>query len=221
MTTVSSSTASSTAASASATSKETLLGSYDLFLTLLTTQIQNQDPLEPLDASQYTQQLVQYSSVEQAIQTNQYLESLMTMMQASQASSYVSYLGSHVTASGASAMLADGEATWKASVTEAASGTVEIRNSAGATIYQGEVDFTKGSNTFTWDGKSTNGVASPDGAYSISFNLSNAAGNKVTPATQISGTVDRVDMSTGTPYLEIGGVSIPVSSVSSVAKAAS
>ncbi|WP_430511523.1 flagellar hook assembly protein FlgD [Pannonibacter phragmitetus] len=219
MATVSANTAANTAQSSSAASKQTLLGSYDLFLTLLTTQIQNQDPLEPLDASQYTQQLVQYSSVEQAIKSNEYLENLIAMMQAGQASSYVNYLGSQVTASGASTVLENGEATWKANVSEAATGLVEIRNSAGAKVYEGKVDFSRGDNTFVWDGKSSNGIAVPDGAYSISFQLSNAAGNKVTPVTQISGKVDRVDLSSGTPYLEIGGVSIPVSSVTSVSRA--
>lgn len=219
MATVSANTAANTAQSSSAASKETLLGSYDLFLTLLTTQIQNQDPLEPLDASQYTQQLVQYSSVEQAIKSNEYLENLMAMMEAGQASSYVNYLGSQVTATGASTVLADGEATWKANSPEAASGTVEIRNSAGAKVYEGKVDFSKGNNTFVWDGKSSSGVGLPDGSYTVSFQLTNAAGNKVTPTTQISGTVDRVDLSSGTPYLEIGGVSIPVSSVTSVSRA--
>ncbi|MBA4203758.1 MAG: flagellar hook capping protein [Polymorphum sp.] len=219
MATVSTNNAAAAAQGSSAASKETLLGSYDLFLTLLTTQIKNQDPLEPLDASQYTQQLVQYSSVEQAIKSNQHLESLIAMMQAGQASSYVNYLGSQVTASGASSVLTNGEAIWKANVSEAASGTVEIRNSAGAKVYEGPVEFNRGNNTFTWDGKTATGSVMPDGAYTVSFRLSNAAGNKVTPTTQISGVVDRVDLSSGTPYLEIGGVSIPVSSVTSVARA--
>ncbi|MFN4167496.1 MAG: flagellar hook assembly protein FlgD [Pannonibacter phragmitetus] len=219
MATVSTNNAAAAAQGSSAASKQTLLGSYDLFLTLLTTQIKNQDPLEPLDASQYTQQLVQYSSVEQAIKSNQHLESLLTMMQAGQASSYVNYLGAQVTASGASTVLAGGEASWKANVSEAATGLVEIRNSAGAKVYEGKVDFSRGNNTFVWDGKTSTGVNLPDGAYTASFQLTNAAGNKVTAVTQISGKVDRVDLSSGTPYLEIGGVSIPVSSVTSVSKA--
>lgn len=218
MATVSANTAANTAQSSSAASQQALLGSYDLFLKILTTQIKNQNPLEPQDPMQFTQQLVQYSNVEQAIKSNQHLESLISMAQAGQASSYVSYLGSQVTASGASTVLSNGEAIWKATVPEAASGIVEIRNSAGAKVYEGKVAFSSGANTFAWDGKAENGVALPDGAYTVSFQVSNAAGAKVTPATQISGKVDRVDLSSGNPFLEIGGVSIPVSSVTSVSK---
>lgn len=214
----SSSSSSSTTSSSNAASNA-LSGNYELFLTLLTTQIQNQDPLDPLDSAEYTNQLVQYSSVEQSIQTNQYLETLVSAMEASRASSYVSYLGAEVTASGSSTMLTGGEANWSYNVSEAATGTVEIRNTSGALIYSGDMEMAKGSGTYSWDGTTNSGTKADDGSYSISFKMKDSAGNTETVSTQFTGVVDEVDLSSGEAYLKIGSLRIPVSSVLSVSKA--
>ncbi|WP_417686589.1 flagellar hook assembly protein FlgD [Roseibium sp.] len=210
------STSSASSKSASQVASTSLIGNYDLFLSLLTTQIQNQDPLDPLDSAEYTNQLVQYSAVEQSIQTNAYLEELVAAMESSQASSYVSYLGSKVTASGATAMLSDGEAAWSYSIAEEASGTVEITNSSGAVVYSGDVTLAKGSGTYTWDGVGESGAASPEGAYTVKFKLTDNSGNTESVTTKVSGVVDQVDLSTGSAFLRVGDVKIPVSSVTSV-----
>ncbi len=215
MTTVDSATAANGTSKSSAASNA-LMGNYDLFLSILTTQVQNQDPLNPMDSSEYTTQLVQYSSVEQSIQTNKYLEQLVAAMETNQASSYVSYLGSTVTAVGTTTMLADGKAAWSYSIPEDASGTVEIRNSGGALVYSGEVSLDKGTGTYEWDGVGDSGTNSPDGAYTISFDLQTSSDNAVLLKTEISGVVDEVDLSTPTPYLKIGDNRIPVSAVQSV-----
>ncbi|WP_346910114.1 flagellar hook capping FlgD N-terminal domain-containing protein [uncultured Roseibium sp.] len=214
MTSVSSATSAS-GTSASSAASDSLMGNYDLFLSILTTQVQNQDPLNPMDSSEYTTQLVQYSSVEQSIQTNKYLEQLVSSMAANQASSYVNYLGSTVTASGSTAMLEDGNANWSYNVAEDATGTVTIKNSNGATVYSGDVSLAKGTGTYSWDGLGSSGN-SPDGAYTISFDLKNSAGNSILAKTEVSGKVDEVDLSGDTPYLKVGNVSIPVTSVQSV-----
>lgn len=215
MTEVGSTTANSSS-SALNSSSEALAGNYELFLSLLTTQIQNQDPLDPLDSAEYTNQLVQYSSVEQSIQTNQYLEQMMASLATSQASSYVNYLGSEVTASGDTAMLQNGNAAWSYSVAEDAAGTVEIRNSSGAVVYTGDAQLSAGSGTFQWDGVGDTNTASPDGAYTISFALENGSGSSASVNTEINGIVSKVDLSTGSAFLTVGGVRVPVTSVQSV-----
>jgi len=214
MTTVNSATSAS-GASASSAASDALLGNYDLFLSILTTQVQNQDPLNPMDSSEYTSQLVQYSTVEQSIQTNKYLEQLVASMAANQASNYVNYLGSTVTAAGGTTMLEDGNANWSYTLQEDASGTVTIKNSSGGTVYSGEVSLSKGKGTYSWDGVGSSGT-SPDGAYTISFDLKNSAGNSILAKTEVTGTVDEVDLSGSTPYLKVGNVNIPVTSVLSV-----
>ena len=85
--------AATAAASQTATAKTSLSGNFDMFLRLLTTQLQNQDPLEPLDSTKFTEQLVSYSQVEQQINTNANLEALLALTKAGAGSIAVSYLG--------------------------------------------------------------------------------------------------------------------------------
>ena len=204
------------AQTASRSSLSSLSANYELFLSILTTQIQNQDPLDPLDSAEYTSQLVQYSSVEQAIQTNSYLEDLIAATQSSQAASYVSYIGNEVTASGDTTMFANGKASWNYELSEDAAGTFEIRNSAGAVVYSADLTLEAGDGTFNWDGTTDSGGTAADGAYTVSFKLTDADGNSETVTTNMTGIVDGVDVSSGEAFLIIGDTRIPVSAVRSV-----
>jgi len=203
-------------AGGSASAGQSMLGNYDLFLTLLTTQIQNQDPLEPLDSSEYTNQLVQYSSVEQSIQTNDYLQQLVASMESAQATSYFSYIGSQVTASGDTSSLTGGRASWDYTVGQDATGTVEVINAQGKVVYSDQISASAGAGSFVWDGKNSSGGQEPDGSYKINFKLANSGGSAVPASVEISGVVDGVDLTTGTPFLEIGTAKVPVSAVKSV-----
>lgn len=207
---------SNTNTASQSSSYQSLVGNYELFLTLLTTQVQNQDPLDPLDSAEYTNQLVQYSAVEQSIQTNDYLAQIMATMESSQASGYVSYLGTEVTAAGGTTMLSNGSANWAYSVTEEASGTFEIRDANGTPVYSGDVTLSPGGGNFTWDGETDAGGQARNGAYSIVFDVTDAAGNAEPVSIETTGVVDGLDLSTGTPFLRIGDVSVPVSAVRSV-----
>src|SRR5882724_10025475 len=100
----------------SATDKTTLAGNFNTFLTLLTTQLKNQNPLDPLDTNQFTSQLVQFASVEQQINMNQQLTTLVAMQKATQTTSAMSFLGSTATVDGSSTRLANGSAGWSFSV---------------------------------------------------------------------------------------------------------
>lgn len=217
MATVSSAT-SSTALTNSGTSQQGLMASYELFLSILTTQIQNQDPLDPMDSAEYTNQLVQYSNVEQAIQQNKNLESIISTLQSNQSMGYVSYIGNEVSADASSTTLSGSEAQWNYSIKEDASGTFEIRNTTGAIVYSGEVSLKAGAGTFVWDGRTDSGDEAVDGVYSISFSVKDAGSRSEKVTTALTGVVDSVDWSTGEPILKVGGQSIPVSSVTSVSK---
>src|SRR5436190_1843670 len=107
------STISQTAAAASTTdatsSLAKLSGNYTQFLKLLTAQLQNQDPLKPMDTAQFTQQLVQFANVEQSIATNKNLENLVTLQQASQNAQATSYIGRTVESVGATQSLVNGK----------------------------------------------------------------------------------------------------------------
>ena len=104
-------------------SRKTIADNFDTFLQLLITQLKNQNPLEPLDTNQFTQQLVQFTSVEQQLKTNEFLEAMMQSSQNSTNAQAVSYVGKTVTASGATTDLLDGAANWIYRVDAAAENT--------------------------------------------------------------------------------------------------
>lgn len=217
MTTVSSSTSTGTT-STSAISQSGLMANYELFLSILTTQIQNQDPLDPMDSSEYTTQLVQYSNVEQSIQQNKNLENIITMLESSHMMSYVNYIGNEVTMDASSAVLSGGQASWDYDAPKAASGTVTIRNEEGAVVFSDEIDLAAGSNTYSWDGQMDNGVDAESGTYSISFNMRDKNEKVVNVSTVTKGVVEGVDWSTGKMYLKVNGNLVPVSEILSVSQ---
>ncbi|MEP3048227.1 MAG: flagellar hook capping FlgD N-terminal domain-containing protein [Roseibium sp.] len=217
MTTISSS-ASAGLQGGSETSQQGLTANYELFLRILTTQVQNQDPLDPMDSAEYTSQLVQYTNVEQTIQTNKNLEQLIAMQQSSHTMNYVSYIGNEVTADASTAILSNGQASWSVDIDEFGSGTYEIRNSAGSVVYTGETELNAGAGTFEWDGLTNSGSQAVNGTYSVHFNLQNGEGRQEPVSTVVKGIVDSVDWSSGDLFLKVGGRDIPVSSVKSVSR---
>jgi flagellar basal-body rod modification protein FlgD len=215
----------STAAAASSTAatgttdiaSQQLAGNFDTFLQLLTTQLQNQDPLDPLDTSQFTQQLVEFASVEQQINANTNLQTLIGLQQTSEATSAMQFLGSNVTVNGSTAALsASSAASWTFNAPSAATGTVTITSSTGQTAFTGPVSLTAGSQTYNWNGTGTNGVTWPAGNYTMAVTATGAAGQAVTITTQVQGTVTGVDTSQNPPTLTVGGQSYAISAIQSI-----
>ncbi len=210
-TTISSSTTNSTNAAQSA-----LSGNYTMFLNLLTTQLQNQDPTNPMDASQFTQQLVEYSQVEQQINTNATLSTIANSLSVSNATSMLSYVGQTVTADGSQTTLSNGNAQWSFSLDRNASATINVLNSAGNVVYTQTGSYPSGTSTFQWNGTGTGGVTEPAGTYKISVTGQDSAGNAATVSTDVTGQVTGVDFSSGQPYLNVNGSKVSVWSVTSV-----
>lgn len=197
-----------------------LVGNYETFLTLLTTQLKNQSPLDPMDANQFTEQLVQYSSVEQQIKANQQMENLVAMSAANNALNSLNFVGKTVTIDGSKGNLTNGGTlTYKFDMPSDAKGTVTIRNASGqvVTVKQG-VEFKSGAQTYEWNGKNSAGVRMAPGTYSIQIDALDASGNNVAATTDQTGTVDKVDVSSSNPLLIIGGQAIAMSQVKSIAQ---
>src|SRR5208282_664684 len=121
--TTTSSTAAATSSSSNSSAMQQLSGNLNTFLTLLTTQLQHQDPLSPMDSTQFTQQLVEYSQVEQQIDTNSNLQSLISLQQNGAGAAAVGYLGKDVTVTNGNAALTNGSATWNYTLGTDASST--------------------------------------------------------------------------------------------------
>jgi flagellar basal-body rod modification protein FlgD len=210
---------STTAASASGSSGNAmnqLSGNFDTFLKLLTTQLQNQDPLSPMDTSQFTQQLVEYSQVEQQIGTNSNLQTLISQGTSQSASYATGYLGKTVTVSGGEGSLTNGQARWTYNLaTAATSTTLSITDAHGNVVYGGSGPTAAGNNTVTWNGVDNAGNQLPDGTYTLAVKAT-AGGQTITSSVTSVGTVSEIDMSSGTPQLLIGSMEVPLSAISSV-----
>jgi len=189
---------------------------FNTFLTLLTTQLQNQDPLSPMDTDQFTNQLVQFASVEQQINMNTSLSTLISLQQTAQATSALSFLGATVVVSGNSAQLANGQATWNYAVASPATATINIANSSGQLVYSTTQTVQPGTQTFTWNGRDSLGNVVPAGTYTMAVSAIGASGQTVPVTTQVQGVVSGVDVSTNPPTLTIGGQTYPLNQITQV-----
>jgi flagellar basal-body rod modification protein FlgD len=192
-----------TAATQGAADRSRLSDNYDTFLVLLTAQLQNQDPLSPMDSTQFTQQLVQYSQVEQQIRTNEQLEGLVLQYQAASAGAALSYLGKDAIIEADETYLAGGAANWAYNLPSTADTlTMQVRDASGRLVYTDETQpRTAGEHLFSWDGTKNDGSTATDGVYSITITARNAAGEAITPTVNVRETIMGVDFSGATPLV--------------------
>lgn len=182
----------------------TIASNFQTFLTLLTTQLQNQNPLSPLDTNQFTAQLVQFAGVEQQLKQNEQLTSLINLEKTAQSTQALAYVGNNVAVDGSTQDF-NGSATWNLNSPAAATATITISTAAGSTAYTGQFSLTNGKASFVWDGKGNDGTQYPAGAYKMTATYKDSAGKDVAIPTEIQGVVDSVDLTAQPPLLSIGG----------------
>jgi flagellar basal-body rod modification protein FlgD len=205
---------STTGGSLSSTAGGSIAGNFQTFLTLLTTQLKNQNPLDPLDTNQFTQQLVQFASVEQQLKTNDELTSLVSMQQAAQSTQALAFVGKTAVVSGSTASLTNAQATWDLSIPANSNLTVNITNSAGQTVYTGNYSANAGNNQpFVWNGKGSDGSQWPDGDYKLTATAVDGSGGPVAVTTQVQGVVSSVDLTQQPPLLTIGSQTYTVNQI--------
>jgi len=210
-----------TAQAAGAVGSQQLAGNFDTFLQLLTTQLQNQNPLDPLDTNQFTEQLVEFASVEQQVDMNTNLQTLISMQQTSEATSALQFLGTTVTVNGSTAALStatSSPATWTITAPTPATANVTVTSSTGQTAYSGTLSLNTGTQSFSWNGQGNNGVTWPDGTYKMTINATNANGQPVTVTTQVQGVVSGVNVSQNPPLLTVGGQNFTISQIQSISR---
>jgi len=207
---------SSSSSSSSVVDRTTIANNFDTFLQLLTTQLKNQNPLDPLDTNQFTQQLVEFSGVEQQLKTNDFLSSLVQANANTTNSNAVNYIGKTVTASGVRSELVNNKAQWNFTIADAANVTVNIKDANGNTVYTEQGAMQAGSGTFTWDGKDNQGNTKPAGTYTISMQAVTGEGKTINVSTETTGTVTGVDFTGSEPVLLVGNTRLNLSGVTSV-----
>lgn len=198
------------APSAADTSRTQLAGNFDTFLSLLTTQLQNQDPLSPVDTDQFTQQLVQFTGVEQQIQTNSLLQSLVGQTNASSAGSALGFLGQIAEFNSGEAVLEEGAGIDFALrvPTNATSAQLIVSDAFGREIFQTSADQSGfgTTQTFTWDGRTSNGSPAPPGRYTLTTRAVDASGAELPVSVAVRESITGVDLSRGEPlYLTRSG----------------
>jgi flagellar basal-body rod modification protein FlgD len=213
----SSTSSSSAASSANALASQQIAGNFQSFLQLLTVQLQNQNPLSPLDTNQFTQQLVEFAGVQQQLNTNDSLATLVSLQQATQSTEALSYVGKTVTVSGNTATMANSEAVWALSVPNASTVDVSIASSTGQTVFTGTYNVSAGNNQpFEWNGMGSDGTQNPDGNYTLTATAKDSAGNTVGVTTSVGGIVSSVDLTQSPPMLTIGGQTYTLSQIQSI-----
>jgi flagellar basal-body rod modification protein FlgD len=202
---------------------KSLGGDYSNFLTLLTAQLKNQDPLSPMDTTQFTQQLVQFSAVEQQINGNKKLDQLIGLQSTANAYGAVGFVGTTIAANSDDFPLQGGKSKFDYKIEHASasgSATLKILNAAGNVVMLKQVDAAVGSHPVEWDGTDYFGNQLADGKYSVSVSYTDQNGKTYDSPITSYGKVDSAEITDGTVYLKMGDVTIPLSDVLNISKPA-
>jgi flagellar basal-body rod modification protein FlgD len=216
MTAITATPVATSSAATSAVNNTEIASNFTTFLQLLTTQLQNQNPLDPLDTNQFTQQLVEFAGVEQQMKTNDTLSTLVSLQQSAQTTQALQLVGATVVVNGSTAQLANNQATWSLNATQPATATITITSSTGQTAYSGTTAVNAGAQNFTWNGQGNDGTIWPAGNYTLTATATSASGQTTVLSTQVQGKVSSVDLSQTPPVLSIGGQNYTLSQIQQI-----
>jgi flagellar basal-body rod modification protein FlgD len=195
-----------------------IAGNFQTFLQLLTTQLQNQNPLDPLDTNQFTQQLVEFAGVEQQLNANSSLQTLVSLQQTAQSTQALQFVGKTAVVNGNTNSLVNSQATWDLNIPSNSDVTLSIANASGQTVFTGTYSANAGNNQpFTWNGQGNDGTQWPDGQYTLTATAADASGNSVAVTTQVQGVVSSVDLTQSPPLLTIAGQTYTVNQIQRIA----
>ena len=194
-----------------------LASNFETFLSLLTSQLRNQDPLSPVDSNQFTAQLTQMAGVEQQLLTNELLKSLVSAQGGGGGlESAATYIGKDATAAWSATKFTGGEAAWSYEIaSNAASAKLEVVDGAGNVVWSGDApNKTTGVHEFSWNGEATSGIDGQEGeVYSLRITAQEAAGGAIDAQVLTKGRITGVEMYDGEAFLTVGNSILPLSSV--------
>lgn len=194
----------------------TLAGNFSDFLTLLTTQLQNQDPTDPLDTNEFTTQLVQFALVEQQINANANLETLIALNQGQQVLQASSLIGTRVVADSDRMAVQDGSGEIRFDSDIAAPTLVSVLDATGRAIHSETVQARPGENRWVWDGRGAGPGRLPDGAWTVTVIQPRADGTtQVLPFGTVA-TVTGAQRSGSTMQVQLGALNVGLDAVTSV-----
>jgi flagellar basal-body rod modification protein FlgD len=207
----------STPSGSTANSAAGLTQNFNTFLTLLTTQLQNQDPLSPLDTNQFTQQLVSFSGVEQQINTNSNLQQLIALQGAGESISALPLVGQNIEYNAPTAPLSNSQANFVYNLPGATASTaLTVVNANGNVVYTQPGDTSAGTHIFNWNGKTNAGLQLADGNYTLQIQAVGAGNTQVTPSIASIGAVQAVGVQNGIATFTVNGMAVPMSQLVTV-----
>jgi flagellar basal-body rod modification protein FlgD len=218
--TAASSAASSAANSAGAAAANPLVAlssNFNDFLQMLMTQLQNQDPSSPMDTNQFTTELVQFSGVEQQINTNASLTQLIQLTQAGETMQGTSMTGKEVTVQSSQIAVQKGSGTLNFNDPTTGTVAVAVTDANGNQLFGTTLNASAGQNSWTWNGQGNQGNQLPDGAYNVAVVSANADGTTSTLPFTVTGLATGVVSLSSGMQLQMGALTVPFSAVQSVA----
>ena len=188
----------------------------DEFLRLLIAQLKNQDPLSPMENTEFTAQMAQFSSLEQLFNVNDNLESLQTLNAAVANTQALALIGKEIQAEGDSVYVVGGKASGLVFNLgeQAVRVNIHITDASGnviRTVYRGAMSG--GMQEVAWDGKSDGGGSLTDGLYGYVVDAVNATGEQVDSDSFMSGVVEAVSMDNGVTYVHIGDTKVMITEI--------
>jgi flagellar basal-body rod modification protein FlgD len=183
---------------------------------MLMTQMQNQDPTSPMDTNQFTTELVQFTIVQQQIQTNDSLTQLINLTQGSSMIQGSSMVGKQVAVTSNQLSLQNGTAGLQIDAPTAETVNVAITSDTGSPLRTATLSVNKGMNSWTWNGADNNGNQLPDGAYNVAVTANGASAGNVSVPFNVVGTATGISKSGTALKLNMGALSVDFSSVQSV-----
>lgn len=209
------SSASTDSSSAGTSALSSLTSNFNTFLTLLTTQLKNQDPSSPMSSDTFTSELAQFAGVQQQVDTNTNLTTLISLTQDGQQSSDMSLVGKTATATTSVLPLQNGQANVSFTTGSAEPLAIAVTNSSGTVVKTAELTSSVGANTWTWDGTDDSGSQLADGSYNIGIETMDSSGDTSAVPFQVTGSVTGVDRNGSSIYVQMGASSVDMSDVTS------
>ena len=207
---------STTGTSASGSVLAQLGANFNQFLQLLLTQVQNQDPTAPTDTTSFTTELVQFTGVQEQVNTNTSLGQLIGLQQSAQVLQGSSLVGDQATVSASQITLQGGSGQLTFTGTAGEPVAISIVNASGAPIRDATLTADAGTNSWSWDGTDNSGNKMPDGAYNVAVETASTNGNATPVPFSVVGTATGISTSGTTTQLDLGALSVNLSALQAV-----
>ena len=186
------------------------------FLTMLMTQLKNQDPSSPMDTNQFTSQLVQFASVEQQVNINTGVQSLIQLTQANGVLQSSALLGKTLTASSSQMSLQNGTGSIQFTAPAVEPVTISVLGGDGSKIQQMSLTSTAGQNNWTWNGRDSAGRQMPDAAYTIGVSGGTDGAPAVSLPFTVTGIATGVVNQNNIQMVKMGALILPFTAIRSV-----